>query len=230
MGRLPQGVSPRRLRREVIRLRRSPGCGHQRASLDADAPIRVRHDAAQRGQRFVRGTSGLPPARSLRGMHHMRRRFASALVPVCLLVRGAMGCGTSSNLGGTPDGAAGATGTESDASEGGASRTSATPEAGSEPEAACPANVACGCTCPTVDEDGAVCICASFSMPACPAAVQTMVGLECKSSGSCMNCLGGAAGIICNCTDAGPAQTDAGGLHWVCIPTEQGCRGGTFHG
>jgi hypothetical protein len=51
----------------------------------------------------------------------------------------------------------------------------------------------------------------------------------CDFNGSCMNCLGGAAGIICNCSDAGPPSTD-GGAQWQCTGTEQACTGGTFHG
>ena len=93
--------------------------------------------------------------------------------------------------------------------------------------APCPANVPCGCTCPTVDEDGGVCVCASFSMPACPTSLES--DPSCHSSGSCMNCLGGVAGIECRCSDAGPWGTD-GGAGWECIGTGQQCSGGTFHG
>jgi hypothetical protein len=92
---------------------------------------------------------------------------------------------------------------------------------------ACPSGVACGCSCPT-SYDGGVCVCASFSMPECPVSVQSEGA--CQSAGSCMNCLGGAAGIICGCSDAGLQGTDGGGAQWQCIPTEQACTGGTFHG
>ena len=95
------------------------------------------------------------------------------------------------------------------------------------PAAPCPANVPCGCTCPTVDEDGGVCVCASFSMPACPTSVQA--DTSCHSSGSYMNCLGGVAGIECSCSDAGLWGAD-GGAGWDCIGTGQQCSGGTFSG
>jgi hypothetical protein len=45
-----------------------------------------------------------------------------------------------------------------------------------------------------------------------------------------MNCIGGAAGILCNCTDAGVSGADGGGSYRQCLGTEQSCTGGTFHG
>jgi hypothetical protein len=99
----------------------------------------------------------------------------------------------------------------------------------SSPEASpCPANVPCDCSCPTA-EDGGQCVCASFSMPACPASLQSDMGQSCVSGESCMNCIGGVAGIECSCSDFGPGAAD-GGLHWLCIGTGEQCTGGTWHG
>src|SRR5580658_3071548 len=97
---------------------------------------------------------------------------------------------------------------------------------GSSAATACPSGVPCGCSCPT-SYDGGVCVCTNFSMPECPLSAQSSPA--CDFNGSCMNCLGGAAGIICNCSDAGPPSTD-GGAQWQCTGTEQACTGGTFHG
>ncbi len=106
----------------------------------------------------------------------------------------------------------------------------ASADGGSDGATSCPSGVACGCSCPT-SYDGGVCVCANFSMPECPLSAQSSPAWPaCDFAGPCMNCLGGAAGIICNCTDAGLPSTDAGGAQWQCIPTEQACTGGTFHG
>src|SRR5580704_11898435 len=73
---------------------------------------------------------------------------------------------------------------------------------------ACPNNVPLGCSCPT-SYDGGVCVCScfstsDFSMPECPVSAQYSPSWPaCDFAGACMNCLGGAAGIICNCSDAG---------------------------
>src|ERR1019366_1321449 len=105
----------------------------------------------------------------------------------------------------------------------------AAPEA-EAPDASCPSNVPTGCSCPTSD-NGDMCVCACFSMPECPASFQADLPPSCAFAGSCMNCLGSASGIICACTDAGVFQgSDGGGAYWQCIPTEQACTGGTFHG
>jgi hypothetical protein len=95
--------------------------------------------------------------------------------------------------------------------------------------AACPSDVPLGCSCPTSD-DGGVCVCDCSSMPACPASFQVDLPPSCTVGGACMNCLGGASGIICTCTDAGLPGPDVGGAQWQCIPTEEACTGGTFHG
>jgi hypothetical protein len=101
-----------------------------------------------------------------------------------------------------------------------------TADAGGSGATACPTGVPCGCSCPA-SYDGGACVCANFSMPECPLSAQSE--LACEFSGPCMNCLGGAAGIICNCSDAGAPSTD-GGAKWQCMGTEQACTGGTFHG
>jgi hypothetical protein len=101
-----------------------------------------------------------------------------------------------------------------------------TADGGSNEATACPSGVACGCSCPT-SYDGGVCVCANFSMPECPLSVQSAPA--CEFAGPCMNCLGGAAGVICNCSDAGLQSTDGGGGRWRCLGTEQACTGGSFH-
>jgi hypothetical protein len=100
---------------------------------------------------------------------------------------------------------------------------------GSSGASSCSSDVALGCSCPTTD-DGGTCVCTCLSMPECPASLQTSSPAACDHAGSCMNCLGGASGIICNCSDAGVPGGDGGSSYWQCIPTEEACTGGTFHG
>ncbi len=102
------------------------------------------------------------------------------------------------------------------------------PAEDAESASSCPPDVPCGCSCPTTDDAGA-CTCGHSSVPACPAALQSEEGMACTPSGtSCMNCIGGAAGVLCSCLEIG--LPDSGGAVWQCIGTGQGCTGGTFHG
>jgi len=89
--------------------------------------------------------------------------------------------------------------------------------------ASCESGVPLGCSCPTSGDGD--CVCACFSMPECPTSFQADLPSSCTAAGSsCMNCLGGEAGIICTC-----AGSDDGGAQWLCTPTEEACTGGTFH-
>ncbi|MGH7438007.1 MAG: hypothetical protein ACRENE_20185 [Polyangiaceae bacterium] len=88
----------------------------------------------------------------------------------------------------------------------------------------CPNQVPLGCSCPTT-YDGGVCVCSCFSMPECPAEVLSSQPVACDRAPSCMNCIGGVAGVMCSCIASGD-----GGSYWQCLGTEQSCTGGTFHG
>jgi hypothetical protein len=90
-------------------------------------------------------------------------------------------------------------------------------------DASCPQGVPCGCSCPNGD-DGGVCVCQNFSMPACPS--NAVPSTSCNYNGDCMGC-GEGAGFTCGCSDAGALDTDGGGAHWLCVGTEYACTGGT---
>ena len=80
-----------------------------------------------------------------------------------------------------------------------------------------------GCTCPAGDAGG-LCVCKSFSLPACPSGAATSA--SCTYSGTCMGCSEGS-GFTCACSDAGAPEPDGGGPQWICIGTEQACTGGS---
>jgi hypothetical protein len=87
---------------------------------------------------------------------------------------------------------------------------------------ACPDGAPCDCACPT-GGDGGVCMCETFSMPACD---MTIDRTPCNANAGCMGCSGGS-GFECECTDeAGATIADGGGV-WQCIGTEYPCTGGT---
>jgi hypothetical protein len=87
---------------------------------------------------------------------------------------------------------------------------------------ACPSGVPCECACPT-GGDGGVCVCETFSMPACD---MTIDRTPCTANTGCMGCFEGS-GFECACVDdAGATIADGGGV-WQCIGTEYPCTGGT---
>jgi hypothetical protein len=94
---------------------------------------------------------------------------------------------------------------------------------GPSSDATCPPDIPCGCACPS-GNDGGVCVCQNFSMPACPA---SFLSGPCGDSENCMGCQENA-GFTCICSDdAGASGSDGGGPQWQCIATGYACTGGT---